>query len=178
MKAEDEVRLMTVEDTSSGMMQCSVGVQLEKDALSIKINSISKGIDEISINDQNSVATIETKDKNKKPLERVWVLGAHVSPQTSSMQQHGRDCNVGDEFVNAVEIDLVKSSGCTRRLGMEIQSEMANKSVVDEMEQEVTNGSHNGPPCNGQAQDQAFTAKEIQAPTELKSSVSRRKKMK
>lgn len=53
---------------------------------------------------------------------------------------------------------------------------MANKSVVDEMEQEVTNGSHNGLPCNGQAQDQAFTAKEIQTSTELKSSVLRRKK--
>lgn len=53
---------------------------------------------------------------------------------------------------------------------------MANKSVVDEMEQEVTNGSNNGHPCNGQAQDQGFTAKEIQAPTGLKSSVSRRKK--
>lgn len=78
MKARDEVRLMTVEDTSSDMMQCSGGVQLEKDALSIKINSISKGIDEISINDQISAATIETKDKNKKPLERVRVLGAHV----------------------------------------------------------------------------------------------------
>lgn len=52
---------------------------------------------------------------------------------------------------------------------------MANKSVVDEMEQEVTNGSHDGLPCNGQAQDQGFTAKEIQAPTALKSSVSREK---
>lgn len=53
---------------------------------------------------------------------------------------------------------------------------MANKSVVDEMEQEVTNGSHDGLPCNGQAQDQGFTAKEIQAPTAPKSSVSREKK--